>query len=98
MFKGHRSYVLSVEFSHDGRYLVSGSLDSSVRIWRIRDGSSRNLLDTGMSLVMSIALSPDGRYVAAANADGMLRIWNFRSGQLSSIRDMCSSHRMGKGC
>jgi WD40 repeat protein len=56
--------------------------DCSVRIWRMRDGSSRKLADTNMSIIYDTAFSPDGRYVAAANVDGMLRIWDFRTGAL----------------
>jgi glucose repression regulatory protein TUP1 len=74
--------VFSVDFSSDGRFLVSGSLDSSVRVWCMRDGSSKRLVGGTTSFVTSVALSPDGRYVAAASVDGMLRIWNFRSKQL----------------
>jgi glucose repression regulatory protein TUP1 len=82
MFKGHNYNVFFVDFSPDGRFLLSGSLDSPIRIWRIRDGSSMELLDTIMSLVTSVAISLDGRYVAAATNDGTLRIWDFRSRQL----------------
>jgi glucose repression regulatory protein TUP1 len=82
MFKGHEGTVYSVDFSPDGRFLVSGSHDRSVRIWRMRDGSARKLLDSDMSFVYYTSLSPDGRHVAAGDADGVVRIWDFRSGQL----------------
>jgi len=31
--KGHTGAVYAVQFSHDGRFLVSGSFDKSVRVW-----------------------------------------------------------------
>ena len=80
MFEGHKYPVSSVDLSPDGRFVVSVSFD--IRIWCMRDGSSKQLLDTNMSLVTSVAFSPDGRYVAAVNDLGKLRIWDFRSGQL----------------
>ena len=36
-FNGHQSYVLSVGFSPDGNYLVSGSSDQTVKLWRVKD-------------------------------------------------------------
>ena len=68
MFKGHRSGVNSVAFSPNGRSLVSGSDDGSVRIWNIRDGSSKVLpVADSPSYFVAVVFSPDGRYVAAGH-------------------------------
>ena len=36
-FNAHQSWVLSVAFSPDGKYLVSGSFDNTVKLWRVID-------------------------------------------------------------
>ena len=33
--KGHASSVWSVAFSKDGKYLASGSTDSTVKVWTV---------------------------------------------------------------
>ncbi len=34
-FIGHISYVNSIAFSPDGKYLASGSYDNTVKLWNI---------------------------------------------------------------
>ena len=73
MLKGHKYPVSSVVFSPNGRCLVSASDDRSVRIWTIRDGSSRVLPVTGSPRYFeSVVFSPNGLYVAAGNRDKSL--------------------------
>src|SRR5262249_227616 len=37
--KGHRDGVLTVAFSPDGKFLVSGSSDRSIKVWNVADGA-----------------------------------------------------------
>ena len=83
MLKGHEGTVYNVAFSPNGRFLLSASADQSVRIWNIRDGSSKVLPVTGSpDDFMPVVFSPDGRYVAAGNHDNSLWIWDFRTQRL----------------
>lgn len=81
MFKGHKSTVASLDVSPDGRLLVTTSYDNSVRIWKMRDGSSK-LLSLEGNTPTSVKFSPNGRHVAVSNVDGFLRILDVRSGRL----------------
>lgn len=78
-FKQHQHLVWSLDVSPNGRLLVTGSYDYSVRIWKMRDGSSKRLVSTISQNYTSVRCSPNGRYVAASNDDGFLRIWDARS-------------------
>ena len=81
MFQRHTNEVNSISFSPDGRSLVSGSDDRSVRIWNIRDGSSRKLPGSdGAGWFFSVVFSPDGRYIAASDGTrDSLWIWDSRT-------------------
>ena len=85
---GHQKEIYSVNFSLDGRLVVSGSGDETVRIWDLSDGGSRVLkirdsdrLDEDHG-VTSVAISPDGRLVAAGSLDTLVRIWDMATSQL----------------
>ena len=83
MLKGHKNIVSNVALSFNGRSLVSASYDRSVRIWNIRDGSSKILPVTGSPEdFLSIVCSPDGRYIAAGNSDNSIWIWDSRTHRL----------------
>ena len=61
-------------FSSDGRLVVSGSGDRTVRVWDMTDGSSKFLAITDLpddveAGVTSVAISSDGRLVAAGSLD-----------------------------
>jgi WD40 repeat protein len=74
-FDGHVLPVMSAQFTPNCRWLLSGSLDKTVRLW---DVSSRRLLHLfeGHSLgVNAIAVSPDSRHAASAGLDRVIRVW-----------------------
>lgn len=81
MLKGHRHSINALDFSPDGRVLISGSDDRTVRIWNMRDGSSR-ILGNSSSFIRSIRFSPDRQHIAAGNTSGELFVWEPRSGHL----------------
>ena len=68
--------VSSVTFSLDGRLIVSGSEDDTIRVWDMTDGSSKTLAITdhlgnfGVG-VPSVAISSNGWLVAAGSYDSV---------------------------
>lgn len=82
ILKGHKHVVYNVAFSPNGLSLVSASRDESVRLWNIRDGSSKVLpvpVTISPDTFNSVTFSPDGRYVAAGSFDDSLWIWHSRT-------------------
>jgi glucose repression regulatory protein TUP1 len=74
-----------IDFSPDGRFLVSASSNDGIRMWRIRDGSSTSLSQPNGDFVLfrPVVFSPDGRCVVAGSTeDGRLEIRKARTGRL----------------
>jgi WD40 repeat protein len=78
VLKGHREYVRSVAFSPDGRILVSGSGDGTVRLWDTTTWRSMRTLRVKEG-VNGVAFSPDGDVTAVAARDAVT-LWDIAKG------------------
>lgn len=79
---GHIDAVTSVAFSPDGQMLVSGSSDSSVKLWDIRVGRLVRSFEGHRARVNSVAFSPDNKTVASASNDKTIKLWDALTGRL----------------
>ncbi len=75
------SAVSSVQYSPDGKTLVTGGWDSAARLWNVATGATlRKLEGAHNRFVNASAFSPDGQRVATASDDGTARLWNVSTG------------------
>jgi len=80
---GHTQGISSVAFSPDGRHIVSGSWDMTIRVW---DAETGEVIagpfeghDDGVS---SVAFSPDGRHIVSGSNDKTIRVWDAETGEV----------------
>jgi WD40 repeat protein len=66
---------MSVAFSPDSRYLVTGSWDNTARIWDTKTYTTVGAPLEHPGYVYSVAFSPDGAYLATGARDGKIRLW-----------------------
>ena len=83
VFRDHERNVNSAEFSPDetGKYIVSSSRDSTIRIWDSMSGECIHVLRGHEGFVNQASFSPDGKTIASVSNDKSVRIWDAQSGQ-----------------
>lgn len=75
---GHAAAIRSLQFSDDGKALVSGSSDHTIRVWDVATGKS-SFTDVGhQHIVRGVCFADDATLVSVGN-DGRCRIWDVAS-------------------
>ncbi|MEJ2085156.1 MAG: hypothetical protein P8Y44_05675 [Acidobacteriota bacterium] len=72
ILEGHRWPVLDLEFTPDGRRLVSIDRLGFVGLWELDSGESRDLAQVGQWRMLDV--DPNGRFVAVAHQGGALLV------------------------
>jgi WD40 repeat protein len=73
---GHTGHVLCAKFTpiiSNSEYIVSGSADSTVRIWDTQ-GTSVAVIEAHTKRVTSVDISPDGTLLLTASEDGTIKV------------------------
>lgn len=79
----HAGPVNSIEFSPDGRLLLSASDDGAARLWDAAEGVVAVPPLNHGARVYQACFSPDGRRVLTLGEDGRARLWEAESGRSS---------------
>jgi WD40 repeat protein len=74
--------VNSVAFSPDGKQVVSGLWDDTVRLWDAVTGAPLQTLKGHWDYPRSVTFSPDGKQVVSESNGKTVQLWNAATGTL----------------
>jgi WD40 repeat protein len=70
-----------VEFTGDGRTLISVGQDTHVKLWSAADWQPSGSFEGHAKSVYTIALSPDEKLLATGSSDATVRVWSYTTGE-----------------
>lgn len=80
VLKGHTETIYSLVFSPNGKQIVTGSFDKTVKVWDATTGKEIRTL-TGpqghKQMVLNVAISPDGSLIASGSSDNTANLWDY---------------------
>ncbi|HEY9853934.1 MAG TPA: WD40 repeat domain-containing protein [Leptolyngbyaceae cyanobacterium] len=68
--------INSLAFSPDGQTLISGGVDSTIKIWHVGAKDIIDILEDRKGVVRCVAFSPTGQTFATGGDDRKINLWN----------------------
>lgn len=87
--RNHEGAITSLTFFEDS-YLLSGSEDHSVCIWRTSDWVCIHKMEAHTASVNSVGIHPSGKLAISVSKDKSMRLWNLMLGE--SARVTCNAY------
>ncbi|KAK5071740.1 U3 snoRNP protein [Lithohypha guttulata] len=84
---GHEGPISTLAFTPDGRMLVSGSWDRTIRTWNVFDRSQSSESLQLTSDLLCVTVRPDSAQIAASTLDGQLTFWDIESSVQQATMD-----------
>src|SRR4051812_7737835 len=81
VIRAHSAEVWGVAFSPDSQTLATSSVDGTVKLWRVADGTLLRTLPQPAGIT-AVAFSPDGQWLSTSSYDLLIRVWRVADGTL----------------
>ncbi|KZS89231.1 WD40 repeat-like protein [Sistotremastrum niveocremeum HHB9708] len=76
---GHTDQCSCLAYSFDGKFIISGSWDRSIRIWSSQTGEQKAVFaDAHRAPICAIACDPHGQFFVSAAQDGSVYSWTLK--------------------
>ena len=77
----HSDTVFGLDFSRDGKYLVSGAADKFVKQFEVETGKLVRSFEGHTHHVLGVSWKSDSSRIASAGADNAIKVWNVETGE-----------------
>ncbi len=78
----HAQWDNAVAITNDGRCVLSGSHERTLKLWDLRTGELVRSFAGHTDFVHAVALAPDDRHALSGSSDQTVRLWELATGRL----------------
>jgi WD40 repeat protein len=79
--QGHSNSVNAVAVTADGKRVISGSSDNTLKVWDLRTGKEEFTLKGHSDWVNAVAVTADGKRAISGSSDNTLKVWDLTTGK-----------------
>lgn len=95
--KGHSRYVSCVAFSPNGKFVVTGSMDNTIKLWDFKSGKEIRSFSEHTGPIRTVFFSPDGSKILSASADNKALVYDVETGAVL-VEIIQKKDRLWKAC
>lgn len=82
---GHKKNVYALDFSPDGKYMVSASRDNTFRIWHTESCTTVAVIQFKPLHDIPVLFTPDGKYVIGTTEAKRLTVWDLTGREMWTL-------------
>ncbi len=81
----HTGTITCLQFYEDS-FLLSGSEDNNICIWRIQDWECLHILGGHKDIIHDLSIHPSGKLAISVSKDNTMKLWNLVEGRMAFTR------------
>lgn len=79
---GHYAPVTTIDYSVDGKFIITGSYDKTIKLWETSTGREVRTFNGHTQPLSNVKFSPDGTKILSVAFDKRALMWEVKSGKL----------------
>jgi len=84
--KGHTDRLYCVDWSKDGKSILTGSIDQTLILWDAKTGKRLKTLSGSEGSVYHVSLTPDGKRAISCDGEAVTRVWDLEKAKTIALR------------
>lgn len=81
------SYISAIDYSPNGKYIVSASDNGVVYLWDLKDKNKCRVFTGHKRKVLDVKFGPDNKNILSASEDLTIRVWDVETGNCIDVID-----------